>query len=412
VCREEERPGRTGRSRSRPILAGVVAAYKWNPIGRRPARAPRRLSPAPDVTPSPDALRPAGGALKVRDSGKSPRLGSSLLTADAKRRLKLLSKLAIVGVVAFFVHRSILAGWNGLEEEIRQGRWSLDRLRWQWLVAAAGLYVLGQLPNGLFWRSILRSLGATVPLGTTLRAFYIGHLGKYVPGKAMVVVMRTSLLVPHGVRPATAAVSVFYETLTMMAVGALVSAVIIAVRFRDHLDWLLGAAAMVVVTGLPVVPAIFMRVVRKLRVGRADEAEASGEIGRLTAWSLAGGWLLVTSGWFLSGASIAATLRAAGFAGDSPPIDQWVVCTAAAALSVVVGFLSFVPGGFFVREAVIITFLGPTYGEKEALVAAVLVRLVWLVAELSVSVILYRSGTRPRPGPLPGTSPAPPPAKP
>jgi uncharacterized membrane protein YbhN (UPF0104 family) len=150
--------------------------------------------------------------------------------------------------------------------------------------------------------------------------------------------------------------------------------------------------------------------VRKLRVGRADEAEASGEIGRIAPATLARGWLLVTIGWFLSGASIAATLRAAGFAGDSPPLDQWIVCTAAAALSVVVGFLSFVPGGFFVREAVIITFLGPTYGEKEALVAAVLVRLVWLVAELSVSVILYRSGPRPPRDASPVVSPAPPPA--
>jgi uncharacterized membrane protein YbhN (UPF0104 family) len=286
------------------------------------------------------------------------------LTADAKRRLKFFAKLAIVGVVAFFVHKSILAGWNGLSEEIRQGRWSLDRVRWEWLAAAGVLYALGQLPNGLFWRQILTSLGARVPLGATLRAFYIGHLGKYVPGKAMVVVMRTSLLVPHGARPAIAAVSVFYETLTMMAVGALISAAIIGVRFRDHVDWLLASAAMVVVTGLPVVPPIFMRVVRRLRVGRMDEAEASGEIGRLTPSSLVAGWLLVTVGWILSGASIAATLRAAGFAGDAPPVDQLVVCTAAAALSVVVGFLSFLPGGIFVREAVIITFLGPTYGEK------------------------------------------------
>jgi len=332
------------------------------------------------------------------------------LTADAKRRLKLVAKVAIVGVVAFFVHKSILAGWNGLEEEIRQGRWSADRLSRPWLAAAAALYVLGQLPNGLFWRQILIALGARVPLGAALRAFYIGHLGKYVPGKAMVVVIRTSMLVPFGARPATAAVSVFYETLTMMAVGALVSAIIIGARFRDHLDWLLASVAMVVVTGLPVIPPVFRRVVRKLRVGRTDEAEASGEIGRIAPATLVGGWLLVTVGWFLSGASIAATLRAAGFAGDSPLVDQWVVCTAAAALSVVVGFLSFIPGGFFVREAVIITFLAPTYGEKEALVAAILVRLVWLVAELSVSVILYKTGTRPRPGESPAASPAPPPA--
>ena len=33
-----------------------------------------------------------------------------------------------------------------------------------------------------------------------VRAYYIGHLGKYVPGKALVVVMRVALVVPAGVR--------------------------------------------------------------------------------------------------------------------------------------------------------------------------------------------------------------------
>ena len=327
------------------------------------------------------------------------------MNADSKRRLKLVAKLLVLAIVLLFVEKSIRDGWNKLQEKIDLDLWSFDRLSWAWLAAAAGLYVLGQLPNGLFWRRILVALGAPVPLGTTLRAFYIGHLGKYVPGKAMVVVMRTGLLVPHGAKPATAAVAVFYETLTMMAVGSLVSAVIIAARFRDHLDWLAATAAMVVVTGLPVVPPVFTRIVRILRVGRAEEAAASGEIGRLGGTALVGGWLLVTIGWVLSGASIAATLRAAGFAGDTHLFDQLTVCTAAAALSVVVGFLSFIPGGFFVREAVLVTFLGPTYGEDAALVAAVLVRLVWLVAELSVSVILYMSGTRP-----PGAESAAPPA--
>jgi glycosyltransferase 2 family protein len=334
------------------------------------------------------------------------------LTPDTKRRLKFVAKVAIVGVVLLFVQGAIRDGWNKLQGQIEAGQWSLVRMNWAWLAAAVVFYVLGQLPNGLFWRQILHALGQRVPLWATLRAFYIGHLGKYVPGKAMVVVMRTSLLVPHGARPAAAAVAVFYETLTMMAVGSLVSALIIAVRFRDHVDWLLAAVAMVVVTGLPIVPPVFTRIVRMLRVGQTEEAAASGDIGRLRPAALAGGWLLVSIGWFLSGASIAATLRAAGFAGDTHAADQLVICTAAAALSIVVGFLSFIPGGFFVREAVLITFLGPTYGDDAALVAAVLVRLVWLVAELGVSVILYMSGTRPRRGTSADSPSAPPPVHP
>ena len=82
------------------------------------------------------------------------------------------------------------------------------------------LYLVGLLPEGLFWQRALRAMGQEAPLGRTLRAYYIGHLGKYVPGKAMVVVLRTGLICGPGVDAGIAAASVFLETLTMMAVGA------------------------------------------------------------------------------------------------------------------------------------------------------------------------------------------------
>ena len=52
----------------------------------------------------------------------------------------------------------------------------------------------------------------------------MSHLGKYVPGKAMVVVLRSGLVVPYGGRAGTAAIATFYETLVMMCAGGLVAA--------------------------------------------------------------------------------------------------------------------------------------------------------------------------------------------
>ena len=57
-----------------------------------------------------------------------------------------------------------------------------------------------------------------------MRAYLVSHLGKYVPGKAMVVVMRAGLSMPYGARGATAAIATFYETLVMMAAGSLMAA--------------------------------------------------------------------------------------------------------------------------------------------------------------------------------------------
>ena len=52
------------------------------------------------------------------------------------------------------------------------------------------------------------------------RAYIVSHLGKYVPGKAMVVVVRSGMVVPFGGRASTAAIATFYETLVMMAPAA------------------------------------------------------------------------------------------------------------------------------------------------------------------------------------------------
>lgn len=331
----------------------------------------------------------------------------------AKRRLVLLAKLVLVALLAWFIRGALLHGWNSLRDHIRDGRWSPAALSWPWLALAAVLYSLGQLPCGLFWSRILAALGQRVPLGAVIRAFYIGHLGKYVPGKAMVVVMRTSMLVPHGARPALAAVSVFYETFTMMAVGALLSAIVLALKYPARTEWLGGAILMVGITGLPTFPPVFERIVRRLRSSKADEAEASHELRRIGLANFIGGWGLMTIAWILMGLSVWAVARGAGFESTRSTAtwqlgEEWTIGTIAAALSVVIGFLSFIPGGFGVRDGVLFSVLGWIYDDAAAMVTAILVRLVWLVAELAVSIILYRmrSGGLDSVVPTPPRSPA------
>ena len=50
------------------------------------------------------------------------------------------------------------------------------------------------LPMWWFWYRTLQAFGQAPEGLSSLRAFFIGHLGKYVPGKAMVVVLRTALV--------------------------------------------------------------------------------------------------------------------------------------------------------------------------------------------------------------------------
>jgi hypothetical protein len=85
----------------------------------------------------------------------------------------------------------------------------------------------------MFWHRVLRGLGQDAGLGETLRAYFIGHLGKYVPGKALVVILRAGLIRSHRVDPLVAGTSVFVETLTLMGVGGVLSAIIIPFWYPD-----------------------------------------------------------------------------------------------------------------------------------------------------------------------------------
>ena len=94
-----------------------------------------------------------------------------------------------------------------------------------WLAISGVLYLAGLLACAVFYERILRSSTAPIGFLPAWRAYIVSHLGKYVPGKAMVVVLRSGMVVPYGGRASTAAIATFYETLVMMCAGGLVAAV-------------------------------------------------------------------------------------------------------------------------------------------------------------------------------------------
>ena len=302
-------------------------------------------------------------------------------------------KLLIFAVVIWAVRRSLVDAWRQLDEH----QWQVEPA---WLAVSGGLYLLGLLPAALYWHRLLLVLGQNARFSDVLRAYYIGHLGKYVPGKAMVVILRTGLIRGQRVDTAVAAVTVFVETLTMMAVGSFLSAAILAVWFREQ-GWIVaGAVGLMVVSGLPTVPPIFRRLVRLAGVGKSDPAITS-ELKRLRLGTLLLGWLAMTVGWCILGLSYWAVLEAMGIPGLEP-LEELPRYTAAVSLAMVAGFLLLVlPGGVGVREAALVRLIIPylsqlvPHAELAAWASAALLRLVWLLSELGISGILYISGLFP-----------------
>jgi uncharacterized membrane protein YbhN (UPF0104 family) len=300
-------------------------------------------------------------------------------------------KLLVLAVVAVFIVRWVLSAL----EQFKREDFSLADVHFGWLVASGVFFLLSQLPMAWFWHAALTKLGQRPTHWQTLRAYMIGGLGKYVPGKAMVVVLRSGLVRSKQVDVTVATLCVFIETLTMMAVGGFVAAILLlagAVEVDGGPLIYLVAIGLMLATGVPTLPPIFRRVVRVLRVSKA-KSDINELLGRLDYKLMACGWGANLLSWPLMGLSLWSTLRAmpGTEAVLGGMLEMLPLMTASIALATIAGFVSMVPGGFGVRELVLNVLLVPTFG-KLAILSVILLRLVWLVSELVISSILYVSG--------------------
>ncbi|MFO0960101.1 MAG: hypothetical protein U0800_22135 [Isosphaeraceae bacterium] len=315
-----------------------------------------------------------------------------------KGPLKLALKLALGLLIAGMVARHVAKVWDELGKSGHRLAFDLPWLGTSMLLYAMGLGVFGIA----FWRILGR--GAT-PVGPwpALRAYVISHLGKYVPGKALVVVLRAGLVAPYGARPATAAFSTLYETLLMMASGGLIAAMIFGLagggpvlelpvpgRGGGRLGFPLAILGLLMGGPLFILalPQVFPKASAIFRapfpgVGPDSLPRFSG---RLLAECLA----LSVVGWFFWGMSQVAAVRGIGVGNSAAPLgpSDWPTVVASVALATLAGFVVAVfPGGLVVREGVLMAALGPLLGEGEAVVAALGLRLTWVAAELLASGI-------------------------
>ena len=290
----------------------------------------------------------------------------------------------------------------GVGGTVRRAVGQLSEHEWElqpgWLAISGAVYVLGLTAMAWFWWRVLAAMHYPTPFVAALRAYFLGHLGKYVPGKAMAVILRVAAVRRWVPSMRIVLVSVLLETLTMMSAGAFVAFVLAATVLRtDAYIWLI-ALGMAIVSGAPTLPPV-MRWLARLGVGRVrpnDEAKQQADGATTIDVNLRGidlgvlieGWFAASVCWALLGVSLWATLRSIGVDQVALPDDLPVLVTAVA-FAVVAGFLSMLPGGLVVRDAVLMQLLAPVCGAGNALVAAVLMRLVWLVSELIACGILY-----------------------
>lgn len=275
-----------------------------------------------------------------------------------------------------------------------------DRLtaaRFAYLLPAGLLYLAAHTIWGTFWVQLLRAHGADVSWPAGLRAYFVSQFGKYVPGKAWVLLLRVGLLRHTGLSPTVIAVTATYETLTSMAAGATIGAILLPWAGLGG-EWGTGKAiALVGLAGLPIVLGMLNRLA--VRVAAKHRGPGASRLPNPSLALLARGLFQAMAGWACLGLSLWLTVQALAAEPGALTLDDFLRDTAAVALAYVVGFVVlFAPGGLGARELLLQQVLEPQVGAGPAAVVAVVLRLVWTAFEVAVAGGVYLLG---RPAALP-----------
>ncbi len=246
--------------------------------------------------------------------------------------------------------------------------------------------LVGAVLQGVAWIALVERMAQTrVPRLAALSLYFASQLARYTPGKVGLPLVRMDGAARLGLSRRLVGISVLIEMLSWTATGSVVgfSLLVLAKVPSDGLGALAGRFAMPLLVaslaGALLLTAVDRRIAPKKLTsalgleGRGPTAPLRLPLLQLVYWAT---WAL--HGYFLARALGATPADARGTMGFSP-------------LANVFGFVALAaPAGVGVREAVLLAGLGHALGASGALGAALLSRIVSLVADVGTWLALRR----------------------
>lgn len=281
-----------------------------------------------------------------------------------QRALRTVLALVALGLVV----AALVDQWHGISE-------SIDELSVATVAGAFVLVVGGTVCGGMTWRTILADLGSPLPVPAAAHIFFLGQLGKYLPGSLWNVVAQMELARDHDVprrRSAAAAVLTLAVGTTSALVLAVAGIALLGTDTPVPAPLLYAVAAAGVVCLHP--PFLAWGLNRLLRLVRREPLERQpSRAGVLTAVA----W--TSLGWLLFGGHVWLLARDVGAHGAS----LFPVSVAAFAGAWAAGFLFLVaPAGAGAREAALVLGLAGVLSTAEATLVAVVSRLLFTLGDL------------------------------
>ena len=279
------------------------------------------------------------------------------------------------------------------------GRWNqvvdaLARMQGRWLLVAVLATAANLLLTGLAWRAVLADLGSTLPYRAAGRVFFVGQIGKYVPGSLWPVVVQAELGRDHGVPRRRSAAA----TLVLILLSAF-SALLVVIATLPFVPAVaengFGWALLLVV---PLVVLLHPRVTGRLldRALRLIGRPPLGEWTSLRGTAIALGWAL--GSWACAGLQVWCLAVSLG----APRTWHTLALTIGGyALAWAVGLIVVVaPAGAGAREVALAALLSGTLDAGGIVVVVLLSRVLFTGADLTLAGLGLLVG---RARPLPAT---------
>ncbi|CAN7150260.1 lysylphosphatidylglycerol synthase domain-containing protein [Knoellia sp. LjRoot47] len=250
----------------------------------------------------------------------------------------------------------------------------------------AGAFVLALLApvfSQLGWRVLLADLGTRLPLPAGASVFFVGQLGKYLPGSVWSVVaqadMGSRLGVPRRRMGVVGLLSILLSVITGAIVGIPSVPLLVARSGEVTSLWWFAPAAVLLLLLWP--RLLNWGIATLLRLLRRDPLEHS-----LTAPAIALTSMWFVLAWLSAGLSILALAHA--MAPATPVRDLVVTSVCGFALASAIGMFSvFVPAGVGVRDGVLALLLGALMPFSAAIAVVVVSRFFTVVADVVVAAV-------------------------
>lgn len=238
--------------------------------------------------------------------------------------------------------------------------------------------VFGTCLSMLGWRAAIADVGARMPLSGAARVFFVGQLGKYVPGSVWSFIAQAEMARDLQVSRKTTFAGSLLGLMLLLGSGLTVAAVFLPFGSHAAVHRYWWVVLVIAVFALALHPRIAGTAIDAgLRLIRRDPLEQRpGWLGLLRA----GGWY--AAAWILFGLHAWMLLLAVG----APVARSLPVAIGGFALAVCLGTLFIpAPAGVGVRDAAIVVAFGAVTSPAAALATALMSRLLLAILDFLIA---------------------------